>query len=222
MRTRVTTQGYRKGAKTYAEDRGVTLLVLREFRPEDWEGRIREIPVKMEMTFLIGPAAKLHPVVDEGRRLAAMGFTPPFIVDEADVVWADEFIYAADGSPIEPILPALAAAGATTAVGTSTIDFDPPRWVSFYGEHVGVHRLEWTIEEQTVQHRFVAGRGLGEPRLLVVDAVGADLDRALFQKHLERLSIAPDGEVTERVRLSLIEAGPDPDAPANPRAADAG
>jgi hypothetical protein len=47
----VTTVGYQSGAKTFAEDEGVTLLVLRRFTDADREGRLMEVPVKVEMTF---------------------------------------------------------------------------------------------------------------------------------------------------------------------------
>ena len=198
----ITTKGYRSGAKTYAEDKGVSLLELRPFRPGDWKGRVREAKMDFEFVFTIGPTVGLT-LADaaEETRLTDAGFSLPLEIPEASIVWEGETFYDAEGKPTEEILPALAERGADMSVGEREIAFDAPRWIPYYGELVAVEAVRWRVEQVPVKQTVVAGRGLGEPRMLVVDAVGTDLNRAVFERHLERLTIASNGEVVERTRL---------------------
>jgi hypothetical protein len=44
----VTTIGYQKGAKEFAEHHGINLIVLREPKSEDWEGRVKTIVTNVQ------------------------------------------------------------------------------------------------------------------------------------------------------------------------------
>jgi hypothetical protein len=195
----VTTKGFRSGAKTFARDKGMTLLQLRAFRPEtDWEGRIKEVELDLELTFRIGPTVALQPTAEEMQRLRGFGFTGAYEVREAEIIWEDAWLSDAEGAKLEPLLPALRRRGAGLEPGETVISFDPPCRVPYYDELVLVDALRWKVEDVAVPLNVVSGRGLGEPRLLVVDAVGTDLNRAVFERHLQELTITHDGRVVER------------------------
>lgn len=203
----LTTKGFRSGAKTFARDKGMTLLQLRAFEPDsDWRGRIKEIEIDLTIPFVVGPIVTLTPTPEEAQRLLDKGFTRKFEVREANLIWEDEWLCDADGTRLEPMMEALERRGARMQPGEIVIELDPPCRVPYYDEPVLVSSLHWRIEVVPVPLNVVAGRGLGEPRLLVVDAVGTDLNRAVFERHLRELAIASDGRVVDRADLPRVEA----------------
>jgi hypothetical protein len=202
----VTTKGYRVGAKTYAEDKGMTLLELRTFRPEDTEGRLMSVTVDVNYSLRTGPEVTLE-LADAGeeQRLIDEGLRPPLTVSEANLMWEDEWFTDATGTRLEPVIEGLQLRGASMEVGETRIVFDEPRCVDYYGKPVSISGLVWSVKEHDISQRIVAGPGLGEPRLLIADAVGAGLNRAIFERPLAQLAIASNGQVVERVRLPFVE-----------------
>lgn len=51
----VTTKGFTKGAVKFAQDESIKLAILREFKEEDWDGKIRKINMTMRMVFMDTP-----------------------------------------------------------------------------------------------------------------------------------------------------------------------
>ncbi len=195
----VTTVGYQTGAKTYAEDEGITLLVLRRFEDSDRENRLMELAMDVRLTFRVGPNATLHLDEPELRRLAAERLKPPFEVADAMLQWENVEVDVAGER--RALLDLLRELGADEEVGRRRIQLPEPLLVPYFGEPVRTLAITWKTEAVPVMQRIVAGRDLGPPGLLVLDAVGADLNRAIFRRHLEQLAISQDGTVVDRANL---------------------
>jgi hypothetical protein len=131
----LTTVGYTKAARSYAEDEGIGLGFLRQFRDADWVGRVQEVRVRMEMmapsdmritTWLVRDDAERERV---GPLLEAEGI-------DGQTVWAGvNYFYDEDGNEtdswydvLDPIYRCLQR-DLEPGVNLGTELFDDVRWV---------------------------------------------------------------------------------------------
>lgn len=214
----ISTAKFRSGAITYAKDKQMSLIHVRRFEEADREGRIMEVRMQATMTFPIGPNVVISPTPAEVERLTSEGLRTPFRVDEVAAMWEHEIMRTEDGHELGLALDVLAARGCSNDVGETTVDFSPPVFVDFWGEHVLIDSLVWSVGAETTTFPIVAGRGLGEPRLVAIDVAHETYNKAIFDRSLKRLAIASNGQVVEHARLHMVEeqlrrAAPSPDEP---------
>jgi len=108
----VSRKGFQSGAQTLATERRIVLLELREPRPDDWDGHIKSVEVKMELLGPVVHKASLAPDIEWGRaELKKLGIPKGETIQfQLDLPLDDPggpMLFNADGSCHARLLPIL-------------------------------------------------------------------------------------------------------------------
>lgn len=197
----LTTVGYTNDARMFAEDEGIALGVLREFRDEDWEGRVREIRVRGDLSVPAPPAIAWIPRDENERERLRVALEKR---DGVNISTAVNYFYDADGDEIESLFEVLdpyfrrvQREQPNAASGREL--FDEVRWVVVGGELVAVTGFEWEFPDDAVEfsEEFVIGVGDRVAKLLL-QTIDGSLDFAIFDRDLMAFEVASDGEIVPR------------------------
>lgn len=202
----LTTVGYTRNARTYAKDEGIVLGVLREFREEDWKGRVQEVRVRMDMSMPPPPTVAWIPRDDENRdRLETLLERERAAKGGSTSTWTTvTYFYDADGAERETLYDVLGPyfrriQSEQPGADSGREMFDEVRWVMIGGELVAVVGFDWAIlgEEAMTTHEFVVGLGDRVAKLLL-QTIDGELDSVIFDRDLLAFELSPDGEVVAR------------------------
>jgi hypothetical protein len=202
----LTTVGYTRDARTYAQEEGIVLGVLREFREEDWEGRVQEVHLRFDMSVPPPPTVSWIARDDEDpERLSELLERERTAKGGSTSTWtAVTYFYDADGNVQETLYDVLdpyfrRVQREQRGAESGRELFDAARWVLIGGELVAVVGFEWALvgEDATATHEFVVGLGDRVARLLL-QTIDGELDHVFFDRDLLAFELAADGEVVPR------------------------
>lgn len=114
----VSCNGFTKDACTYAKSKGIKLLVLRAFQEDDWDGRVREIGVRIKASFMVYQSLTImFPNADTSEQyvtaLSNLGLAESPLSFEAPVKFYDQDI----GYSVSEIIEEVKRGGATAETG---------------------------------------------------------------------------------------------------------
>jgi hypothetical protein len=202
----LTTVGYTRDARIYAKDEGIVLGILREFREEDWDGRVHEVHVRFEIS--VPPPPTVSWIAHEGEdstRLQTLLEREAEARGGSTSTWTTvTYFYDADGNAQESLYDLfdpyfrrvqLEQPGAESGREL----FDDVRWVQIGGELVAIVGFDWQIlgEDSTSSHELVVGLGDRVAKLLL-QTIDGDLDFVIFDRDLLAFELTPQGEVVPR------------------------
>jgi hypothetical protein len=200
----LTTVGYTKDARTFAEDEAIALGILREFRDEDWEGRLREVRIRAHVTVPAPPKIAWIPKDDtERERIRAA-----LVKQEGDGTSTStvvNYFYDEDGNETESLFDVLDPYFRRVQRERPDADsgrkmFDDVRWVLVGSERVAVTGFEWELPHDDLAQfteEFVIGVGDRVAKLVLRTIDGA-LDFVIFDRDLMAFEVGPGGEITPR------------------------
>ncbi|PEK36111.1 MULTISPECIES: restriction endonuclease [Bacillus cereus group] len=195
----VTTEGYTKGARSFAEDEGIKLALLRSFKNEDWEGRIREIHINATGIVMDTPKISWIPAnQDEFDNFLAKA-SQDELNSVQGVNTVDTFFYDSQGNPqdnFQTVLNPIFNSFPKNA-NQSTVDqyeFDATKYVKMAGTLLGIKgfNYEYTCYEITSETIIDAGKKIA---LLLFEVIDGTLDKVIFDQDLDKWTFNDDGEV---------------------------
>ena len=199
----LTTVGYTADARTYAEDEGIALRILREFHDQDWEGRVQEVRIRADMS-VPAPPRIAWIARDDAERERLRALLEKQQRDGKSTWTAVNYFYDEDGNEIESLFEVFDPYFKRVQREHPNVDrgrepFDEVRWVLVAGERVAVIGFEWELpdEEISFAEEFVVGLGDRVAKLLLQTVDGA-LDFVIFDRDLMAFEVGPGGEIVPR------------------------
>lgn len=195
----VTTRGYTRGAKSFAEDEGIKLALLRSFKEEDWQERIKEIHIKGTAIAMDTPKIAWVPANEDEMN----NFYAKANQDELNSVQGIDttatFFYDSQGNQqdtiqtvLEPILNSFPRKANQPTVGQ--YEFDSTKYVKMAGVLLGIKGFdyEFTCYEIVSETIVDAGEKIA---LLLFEVIDGTLDKVIFDQDLDKWAFNDDGEV---------------------------
>lgn len=198
----VTTQGYTKGAKTFADDEGITLAILKGFKEEDWNGRIKTVHIKTEFIFMNQPTLKWVAANEQEERKFLANVNPKEIGKVQNTDATETFFYDEVGNPIEnlqtvlrPILNCLPRNLDSPTTGFH--EFDLIKYIKMAEVLVGIKGFyyEFTSSQSVFESIIDQGNKIA---LLVFKALDGEFNQIIFDQELDKWTFNNDGEVISK------------------------
>lgn len=197
----VTSEGYTRGAKTYAEDEGIKLAILRGFKEEDWEGRIKAIQIKGTITYMNQPTLtwvaankqeveKFHANANEE------------INTTHNIRTRETFFYDQAGNPqenlqsvLQPIFNRIPKNPNSPTTGRH--EFNTIRYVKMAGVLVGVRGFDYEFTSRQSVIETIVDQG-SKVALLVFKVLDEEFDQIIFDQDLDNWTFNDKGEVISK------------------------
>lgn len=197
----VTTEGYTRGARTFAEDEGIKLAILRGFKEEDWEGRIKAIHVKGTITFMNQPT--LSWVAANEQEIEKFHTnTNEEINTTQNTNTRETFFYDQAGKPqenlqtiLKPIFNSLPRDPDSPTTGR--YEFGEIKYVKFAGVLVGVRGFDYEFTSSQSITETIIDQG-SKVALLVFKVLDEDFDQIIFDQDLDKWTFNDNGEVISK------------------------
>lgn len=197
----LTTTGFTEPARTYAEEEGVQLGVLRPFEESDRAGRLMAI----HNTVHLQAPGDFRVTTWLARDDAERERVQPLLagVDGREyMIWLDEtWFYDDQGQPDElfsdALRPIVENVPLELGPNSGEILFDQTRWIRLAGHLIAVRGFCWEQELSQATWSFTVGAGDKVAELLL-KLLDGSFDGVIWDRDLSRFSINPDGEVVER------------------------
>lgn len=199
----LTTVGYTGDARRYAEDEGIALGILREFRDEDWKGRVQEVRVIADMSLPAPPRVAWVPEDDADlERIRALLEAQAQGSEGTSTVV--NYFYDEGGTETEslfevfdPFFRRLQREQPDADSGREM--FDEVRWVEIGGERFPVVGFDWEFPDDDTQFSDEWVIGLGDRvAKLLLQTLDGELDFAIFDRDLIAFEVGADGEIVPR------------------------
>lgn len=196
----VTTEGYTKGARTFAEDEGIKLAILRGFKDEDWNGTIRKVHIKGTMTYMNQPVLTWVAANEQEREIFYTKVNTAEINSIQDIDTTDTFFYNRDGKPqenlqtvLQPIFNKLPKNPDSPTTGRHK--FDSIKYIQIAGVPLAIKGFDY--EFTSSQNVFESIVDQGEKiALLVFKVLDGTFDKVIFDQDLDKWTFNDIGEVT--------------------------
>ncbi|MCL1696550.1 restriction endonuclease [Lysinibacillus sp. BPa_S21] len=198
----VTTEGYTRGARTFAEDEGIKLAILRGFKEDDWEGRIKTIHIEITATFMNQPKLTWVAANEQERENFLAKVNPEEINTTQNTSTRETYFYDRAGNPqenlqtvLEPIFNSLPRNPDSPTMGRH--EFDDIKYVSMAGVFLGVKGFDYEFtSSQSVMNSVVDhGRKIA---LLVFKVLDDEFDKIIFDQDLDKWTFNDNGEVISK------------------------
>lgn len=195
----VTTKGYTKGARSFAEDEGIKLALLRAFKEEDWEGRIKAVHISSTVTTMNPP--KLSWIV--ANELEAEKFHANANPDEVNKIQgtstSETFFYNEMGIPQENFQSVLEPIFSTIPLDSDNLnsgkyEFNTIKYVKLASVLVGVKGFHYEVTSSRSTFKTIANQG-SRIALLVFKVLEGDLDKLIFDQDLDKWTFDDEGKV---------------------------
>lgn len=196
----VTTEGYTRGARTFAEDEGIKLAILREFKDEDWEGRIQKIHIKGTVTSINQPSlAWVAANEQEIENFYAKANTEE-VNSTQNIETAATFFYDQEGNPkenlqtvLQPIFNKLPRNPVSPTTGRH--EFGAIKYVKMAGVLVGIKGFDYEFTSGQNEFETIVDQG-EKIALLVFKVIDGTFDKVIFDQDLDKWTFNDTGEVT--------------------------
>lgn len=198
----VTTEGYTKGARTFAEDEGIKLAILRGFKEEDWEGRIKVVHLKGTVTYMNQPELSWLAADEQERENFYAKANPEDINTIQDVGTRETFFYDQAGTPqedlqtvLQPIFNSLPKNPDSPTTGRH--EFGAIKYVKMAGILVGVRGFEYKYTSSQSVFNTIVDQG-SKIALMVFKILNDEFDQIIFDQDLDKWTFNDNGEVISK------------------------
>ncbi|WP_154974821.1 restriction endonuclease [Priestia megaterium] len=199
----VTTEGYTRVARSFAEEERIKLAILRKFNEEDWDGRIRKIHIKSSFKSIkerpqISWVAASQEEIDNFRANANKNG----VNSVQDTNTVETFFYDRHGEPqenlqsvLQPIFNKLPRNVDSPTTGYH--EFESTKYVKMAGLLLGIKGFsyEFLSEEIVLEEILDAGKKIA---LLLFEVIDGTLDKVIFDQDLDNWTFNEDGEVVPK------------------------
>ncbi|SEO09171.1 Restriction endonuclease [Terribacillus saccharophilus] len=197
----VTTQGYTKGARTFAEDEGIKLAILRGFKEEDWEGRIRAVHIKGTIISMNPPTITWVAAGEQDLKNFQDSANDD-VNKTQNTSTRETFFYDQAGNPQEnlqtvfrPIFNSLPRDPNSPTTGR--YEFETIKYVKLAGVLVRVRGFDYEFTSSQSLIETVVDQG-SKVALLVFKVLDEELDQIIFDQDLDKWTFNDDGEVISK------------------------
>jgi hypothetical protein len=187
----VTTTDYTSGALSLAMDEGITLLTLRPFLDSDMEGRLMRLEATLRAITPVPDAVRVeapsHSDLKDGEVTLPLDAA---IVEGSPAATLRHLLASLMDAPLEGPIP---------QGPQSTIrEFDPAVVIDVPGPRLEIARIQvdYHVEEMETTFRVDAGDRVAE---LLLQSVGGDVDRVIWDGDLQRYIVSSAGRVVQRL-----------------------
>ncbi|WP_454871209.1 hypothetical protein, partial [Priestia megaterium] len=199
----VTTEGYTRGARSFAEEEKIKLAILRVFSEEDWDGRIRKIHIKSSFKSIkerpqISWVAASQKEIDNFHANANKNE----VNSVQDTNTVETFFYDKHGEPqenlqsvLQPIFINLPRDIDSPTTGYH--EFESTKYVKIAGALLGIKgfKYEFTSEKIVLEDIIDSGEKIA---ILLFKVIDGTLDKVIFDQDLDNWTFNEDGEVISR------------------------
>ncbi|GIO34657.1 MULTISPECIES: restriction endonuclease [Paenibacillus] len=198
----VTTVGYTRGARDFAEDEGIKLAILRGFKEEDWEGRIKTIHIQATVIFRNTPKLSWIAANEQEIEKFHAQANPEEVNKTQDTRTRSTYFYDQAGNPLEDLQSALQPIfdrlpRNPDAPTTGRHEFGEVKYVKMAGVLVGIKgfEYEYTSSQSTIETVIDQGNKVA---LLIFKVLDDEFDKIIFDQDLDKWTFNDDGEVTPK------------------------
>lgn len=198
----VTTEGYTRSARTFAEEEGIKLAILREFKEEDWEGRIKKFVIEGRIQYQNPPKIISWVVANQKKldeyiaQIDSNKMNTSLQTDATRTYFCDQ-----NGTPIEsmqkvlqPIFGKLPTR--LNEIITGRHEFEDIKHVFLEGILVEIKGFdyEYTCDEVVIES-IVEAEHIAK---LIFQVIDGDLNKIIFDQDLDKWTFDQDGEVISK------------------------
>lgn len=189
----VTTNGFTAGAMTLAADEGIELMVLRPFLPNDIDGRLMTMDVKIRGVIPVAETLQIRVIQTTESQIRVeweqkIPLDSPIISGSPFHVFED-LVGSLMSSPLEsPIF---------NEQQTTSKNFTPPIVVLLEGReiHISGMRLEFHLDSIETSLTIDAGERIAE---LILKSLNSETDRVIWKDELQNFLFVDPGRVVKR------------------------
>lgn len=199
----VTTVGYTREARNFAEDEGIKLALLGEFDEADWEGRIKNIYLKMNLQVLNTPSIEF--VLNDEK---INTHTPNSCSKPKRVSTTDSYFYDKEGNRkdnyktvLEPIILNLSKninSNCKTIKGY--YPFDDIKYINQDGNLIAIKGFKYEQSSSLVVEEYIIDGGK-KIALLVFKVLDGTIDKLIFKQDLDKWTFSTEGEVIKKENI---------------------
>lgn len=198
----VTTKGYTKGARNFAEDEGIKLAMLRGFKEVDWKGKIKTIKIKTTATFMNQPTLSWKLANEQEKKKLLAKVKPKEVNKTQDTNAIETFFYDQVGNPqenlqtvLKPILNSLPRDPNSPTIGY--YEFDKIKYIEISGILVGIRGFDYKFTSDQITSETIVDQG-EKIALLVFKVLDDEFDQIIFDQDLDKWTFDDDGEVISK------------------------
>lgn len=198
----VTTQGYTKGARTFAEDEGIILAILKGFKEEDWKGRIKTVHIKTKVISMNQPTLSWVAANEHEERNFLASANPKEVDKVQSIDTTETFFYDEAGNPLEnfqivlnPILNCLPRNPDSPTTGF--YEFDSIKYIKMAGVLVGIKGFNYKFTSSQSIFESIIDQG-NKIALLVFKALDDEFNQIIFNQDLDKWTFDDNGEVISK------------------------
>ncbi|MDA1531021.1 restriction endonuclease [Bacillus cereus group sp. TH260-2LC] len=195
----VTTEGYTKGARSFAEEEGIKLAILRGFKDTDWDGRIQKIHITN--TFILMDTPQISWVAtnqEEIDKFHTFANTNE-INSVQEISTIDTYFYDEQGnqqenlqSVLKPVLNSFPRN--TNSPTSGRYEFESTKYVKLAGVLTEVKGFDYEFTILKIVSKTVVDTGQ-KIALLLFKVIDGTLDKVIFDQDLDAWTFKDNGEV---------------------------
>lgn len=197
----VTTEGYTRGARSFAEDEGIKLALLRGVKEEDLDGRIMSIKIEGTLTYKNTPKITnwVAANVQELEKFNAHA-DPNQLNKTSNIDLGKDYFYDQEGRPIEDMYSVLnpiwdSLPTDPNARVTGRYEFGETKYVYMAGVLVGARGFDYEYTSSQTVIETVVDQG-NKVAILIFKMLDGEIDKIIFDQDLDKWTFNDDGKVT--------------------------
>jgi hypothetical protein len=198
----LTTVGYTRDARMYAEEQAIALAVLRAARDEDTEGLLKELRIRAN--YSASPPPTLTWIARDDAERERVRPLLEARAGEREQRWsAVTYFYEEDGTPAETLHEVLVPIFKRIWHEQPEVDsgremLSGVRWLDIRGVRVAVVGFDWEHgDDIDFSEEYVISLG-DRVAKLVLQTVGGALDFVIYDRDLMTFEVGPGGEIVPR------------------------
>ncbi|WP_081979129.1 restriction endonuclease [Heyndrickxia ginsengihumi] len=199
----ITTQGFTREAVNFADDEDIKLVVLREFDESDWEGKIKEIHLSINLLLISTPEISFLPAndIEKDKAIRAMNGE---IISRQETNAKESYFYDSTGNKLgtfqdilSPIINRLERIAGEETKGEYL--FDDVQHVDVNGVLVGMKGFNYSFSSYTIEEKSVIGVG-EKIGLLLLKYIDGSQEKIIFDTDISKWAFEEDGKVVEKYK----------------------
>lgn len=196
----VTTHGFTREAINFAEDENIKLVVLREFDDSDWEGRIKEIHLSINILAITTPIISMIPANDTEMEKAIGARKNENRFQEIST--QENYFYDNTGQKLETYQEVISSVvnSLERKVDEETQGehlFDNIKYVKMSNDLIGVKGFNCSFKSHNIEEQSVIG--IGEKiGLLLLKYIDGSEQKIIFDTDLSKWTFEENGTVVEK------------------------
>lgn len=197
----ITTKGFTKEAVNFAEDENIKLAVLREFNESDWEGKIKEIHLNINVLLMDTPEISFIPAnkIEEEKAVNAMNGNT-IVRQETDT--RTNYFYDSTGNKLgtyqevlSPIINSFERVAGKETKGEYL--FDDVKYIYVNNVLIGVKGFRYSFNSYVIEDKSVIGVGQ-KIGLLLLQYLDGSQEKIIFDEDISKWTFDTDGRVVEK------------------------